>query len=337
MFPSTNQSGSNGGAESPEADQALALAFRQAALSVTDLYKKATTRNRRAYRAGYQQCLEDFAQFLSCHGAVPPRSTNTGENGSGDVQRLTIAWDDIVQFASIKQQQLEQYAPYSTGSDESTAPPPPASSWDTPSGQTPHQPSTGATAMTNDASVTYLGSASTAPTPAATNNTPIPPGSATAHLRSNAGTEVPSTPPVAHSGAPMSGVTSRSIPSAPHSSALMHTAFPLPANTPFAFEPPPLTPLPLASASFAMDSDMPGGIGTPISPDSLKRRLFTPSLGSHQHTHHLHGHQLGSGGGSHGQSIDAPIFNWNGLFSAHSYKRSRRDSNANGIDDDEEL
>ncbi|KAJ1984474.1 hypothetical protein H4R34_000621 [Dimargaris verticillata] len=323
MFPSANQAGSNGGAESPEADQALALAFRQAALSVTDLYKKATTRNRRAYRAGYQQCLEDFAQFLSCHGAVPPRPTNMADNGGGDVQRLTIAWDDIVQFASIKQQQLEQYAPYSTGSEEHTAPQPPTASWEPPSGQTPHQPNIGAANMASDASFAHLDSSSIT-----TNATQVPSGAVPAHVRSNAGTAMASTPTTAHSGA-----TSRSIPPFSHSAASMHIAFPLPANTPFVFEPPSLAPSPLAPASFAMDSDMPGGIGTPISPDSLKRRLLTPL---HQHPHHLHSHHLTNGGGG-GQSMESPIFNWNGLFSGHPYKRSRRDSNANDIDDDEEL
>ncbi|KAJ1651629.1 hypothetical protein IWQ61_007855 [Dispira simplex] len=92
----------SGRAQDPteEDDHQLSLVFRQAALSVTDLYKKAQAQNRRAYRAGYQQCLDEFVAFLS--------SRLPTESGAVIDQRIPVTWDEVARFVSMRQQELDQ-------------------------------------------------------------------------------------------------------------------------------------------------------------------------------------------------------------------------------------
>ncbi|KAJ1653526.1 hypothetical protein IWQ61_006364 [Dispira simplex] len=94
-----------------EDDHQLSLVFRQAALSVTDLYKKAQAQNRRAYRAGYQQCLDEFVAFLSSH--LPT------ESGAVIDQRIPVTWDEVAKFVSMRQQELDQPSSVAGGEDQS--------------------------------------------------------------------------------------------------------------------------------------------------------------------------------------------------------------------------
>ncbi|KAJ1905459.1 hypothetical protein IWQ60_012278, partial [Tieghemiomyces parasiticus] len=104
-------------------DDVLGTVFRQAATSVTELYKKAQTQNRRAYRAGYQRCLEDFAGFLAAHlrsssdVGMEHAMDTTSQSGEATIP---VTWDQVVRFVSYKQQQLEQYAP-TPGNEQSNA------------------------------------------------------------------------------------------------------------------------------------------------------------------------------------------------------------------------
>ncbi|KAJ1989411.1 hypothetical protein H4R33_002080 [Dimargaris cristalligena] len=102
-----------GRSDFPDGDDILPAVFRQAAMSVTELYKKALTQNRRAYRAGYEQCLEDFGGFLAEFIASSSSATpaGSGSNMVGDEATIPVTWDQVVRFVSYKQQQLEQYAP----------------------------------------------------------------------------------------------------------------------------------------------------------------------------------------------------------------------------------
>ncbi|KAJ1954406.1 hypothetical protein IWQ62_005765, partial [Dispira parvispora] len=90
-----------------EEDHQLSLIFRQAALSVTDLYKKAQAQNRRAYRAGYQQCLDEFVAFLS--------SRLPTESGAVIDQRIPVTWEEVARFVSLRQQELDQSSSASGG------------------------------------------------------------------------------------------------------------------------------------------------------------------------------------------------------------------------------
>ncbi|KAJ3272491.1 hypothetical protein HK104_004457, partial [Borealophlyctis nickersoniae] len=75
---------------------AILDSFKAAACSVTHLYKESLKQNRRAYQAGYSQCLTDVCQFLS----QQPTQPGTGQ--------MLVSVADLAGFLRTKQEQNQQ-------------------------------------------------------------------------------------------------------------------------------------------------------------------------------------------------------------------------------------
>ncbi|KAI9092413.1 hypothetical protein DFS34DRAFT_633464, partial [Phlyctochytrium arcticum] len=89
----TPDSGGLGGMSTAESDPTLMASFKAAAFSVTQLYKESVKQERRAFRSGYDQCLQDLWQFISA---------NRGNSRDG-----AVALNDLVGFLSRKHEQLK--------------------------------------------------------------------------------------------------------------------------------------------------------------------------------------------------------------------------------------
>ncbi|TPX45753.1 hypothetical protein SeLEV6574_g03698 [Synchytrium endobioticum] len=99
------------------AEDTLSTHFRQAALSITQLYKETTKASRRAYAQGYASCLQDLWLLLSTADAA---STSGGTSASTTTShhhhhhhhhhqpRRVLTLDDLAAFARSKQDLLDQ-------------------------------------------------------------------------------------------------------------------------------------------------------------------------------------------------------------------------------------
>ncbi|RUS23563.1 hypothetical protein BC938DRAFT_474952 [Jimgerdemannia flammicorona] len=96
-------------------EHALMASFKAAAFSVTQLYKDSLRQNRRAYAAGYEQCLQDLYGFLTSHPATLVSSDQSA-----------IPVQDLLNFARSKNAQLQSEAHKNNDQDVSSAPQPAA-------------------------------------------------------------------------------------------------------------------------------------------------------------------------------------------------------------------
>ncbi|KAL1916984.1 uncharacterized protein VTP21DRAFT_5181 [Calcarisporiella thermophila] len=101
-------------------EQALVSSFRAAATSVTQLYKSATSLQRRAYQAGYEQCLQDLYAYLVSHPHIEAYRQHQG-GSEGDVWHQSIPAGDVLAFARSKLSQLRDHS-----QPASTSPAPPS-------------------------------------------------------------------------------------------------------------------------------------------------------------------------------------------------------------------